>query len=71
MTSKDHRAKPVSLPHPKKAREAKGLTQRQLAELVPTTQCGVFRCERSGTYPKQVHLRAAYLKALGLSEAKP
>ena len=67
MTSNDH-LKSKKLPSPVKARAAKGLTQRQLAALVPTAQCTVFRIEKSGKYPAHAALRAAYLSALGLSE---
>lgn len=67
MTSNDHHKQ--RLPHPAKARAAKGLTQRALATLVPTTQVTVFRCEQSGRYPSHRALRAAYLRALGLEVA--
>lgn len=65
------RQKKVSLPHPRAAREAKGLSQRELAALVPTTQSSVFKWEKDGTYPKHASLRAAYMRALGLAEAVP
>ena len=55
-------------PSPKSARAAKGLTQRQLAALVPCTQCTVFRIEKQGRYPRTKSIRAAYLAALGLTE---
>lgn len=59
------------LPAPSAARAAKGLTQRALAALVPTTQATVNACEREGVYPKHRALRAAYLAALGLTEPAP
>ena len=64
------KTKVVGLPHPRKAREAKGFSQRGLANLVGTSQVMVCRWERRGTYPKQKHLRSAFLAALGLSESK-
>lgn len=63
------RLKNKSLLDPKTARAAAGLTQRELADLVPTTQSTVNKCEQLGSYPRQRALRAAYLRALGLTEA--
>jgi transcriptional regulator with XRE-family HTH domain len=65
------RPKNKSLPHPRKAREARGLSQRELAALVPTTQSSVFKWEKDGTYPKHASLRSAYLRALGLEQVAP
>jgi transcriptional regulator with XRE-family HTH domain len=55
-------------PSPKAARTAKGLSQRALATLVPTSQMTVWKCENEARYPKHRALRAAYLAALGLTE---
>lgn len=63
------KTKVVGLPHPRRAREKAGLSQRGLASLVGTSQVMVCRWEKSGTYPKQKHLRAAYLRQLGLEVA--
>ncbi len=60
------KTKVVRLPHPRKARENAGLSQRALASLVNTSQVMVCRWEKLGCYPKQTHLRAAYIRALGL-----
>lgn len=62
------RLKVKSLPKPKDARAALGISQRELARRVPTTQASVFRFEKEGHYPKHRALRAAYLAALGLAE---
>lgn len=58
----------TALPAPAAARAKTGISQRELARRVPTTQATVNRCERLKTYPRQRALRAAYLAALGLSE---
>ena len=56
-----------NLPHPRKAREALGLSQRALAKLIPTTQSSVCQWETAGCYPKHASLRAAMLRVLGLA----
>lgn len=63
--------KKQKLPEPKAARVKAGLTWRGLRDAVPVGLATIQRCEKSGQYPRNPHLRAAYLKALGLSEAKP
>lgn len=55
-----------SVPTPKEARAAAQITQRELAKRVPTTQKTVNLAEQTGRYPRQLALRQAYLKALGL-----
>ena len=53
---------------PKAARLSKGLTCQQLCELVGCGIATVYRLEAANTYPRQPHLRAAYISALGLTE---
>lgn len=60
------RHKKMSLPTPKAARAAAGISQRELARRVPTTQATVNRCEQQGRYPRQGALKAAYLRALSV-----
>lgn len=57
------------LPSPRKARLAAGLKWRALASKANIGLATISRCERSGQYPSNPHVRAAYLSALGLSEA--
>lgn len=52
---------------PKKAREAKGYSQRYLAKLVKTTQKTVWLCEKTGRYPRQRTLGDKYRKVLGVA----
>lgn len=55
---------------PKTARQRKGLTCQQLCKLVGCGIATIYRLEAEGKYPRQPHLRQAYLKALGLKEAQ-
>ena len=56
------------LPNPKTAREAKGLLPAELAQAVPCALSQVYVYENARKYPKHRALRAAYLRALGLTE---
>jgi predicted transcriptional regulator len=57
--------KPTS---PKDAREALGLRPLELAAKARCGQSLVYVCEASGRFPVQRATRAAYLKALSLTE---
>jgi hypothetical protein len=59
---------PVKLPSPRQARLAAKLKWRQLAEKADIGLATISRCEKSGKYPTNRHVRAGYLAALGLSE---
>ncbi len=56
------------LPDPKTARESAGISGERLAAKVGCSASMVWLCERRRSFPVQRALRAAYLKALGLSE---
>jgi hypothetical protein len=72
MPASQVKHKPAKLPHPKKARVAAGLKWRALAAAVPCSSGTISTCERTGQYPRQRAIRAAYLAALHLTEtAKP
>lgn len=58
-----------ALVQPKQARESAGLTPMQLATKAQVSLATVYNCERRKGYPKHRAQRAAYLAALGLSEA--
>lgn len=47
-------------------RKKAGLTQRALAKAVGAPQPQVCRYETTGTWPRNPHVLAAYLKALGV-----
>lgn len=57
-------------PTPKAARVQAGLTWRQLAAVARVSNGTIETCERTGRYPANRHVRAAYLAALGLTEAE-
>lgn len=56
------------LPHPRAARVKAGLTWRQMAAAADVSQDTISKCEKSGRYPSNRHVRVSYLRALGLSE---
>ena len=56
------------LPHPRVARLAAGLTWRQMAASADVSQDTISKCEKSGAYPRNRHVRISYLRALGLVE---
>ncbi len=62
-------SQPKRLPHPKAARKKAGLTWRALRDKAHVGLATIHRCEISGEYPPNPSVRAAYLAALGLSEA--
>lgn len=66
--SKRKRTKRGGLPHPKQAREKAGLTLRQMVKVSRVGMTTISRCEAAGEYPRNVHVRATYLAALGLTE---
>lgn len=58
------------LPHPRDARQAAGLSIRELADVSDTSPSTVLRCEASGQYPQRPRCRRRYLAALGLTDTK-
>ena len=60
----------TTLPSPKAARESiPGFRQVDLASRAGVSIQTVIRAEKSGTYPRSVAIRRAYMAALGLQEA--
>lgn len=59
----------AKLPSPTRARKDANLTMRALAAKVPCALSTIYSVEASGRYPARIHLRTAYLAALGLTEA--
>ena len=55
---------------PKEAREAKRLTQIQLAGLAKISLGTIVRAERTGQWPKQHRTRKALMRALGVRAPK-
>lgn len=66
MPASDMKQKPAKLPHPRKARISAGLKWRALADKAQVSTATISACEKSGKYPRQRAIRAAYLRALGL-----
>lgn len=62
------KSKQKRLPHPKAARLAAGLSWRAMASAADVSQDTISKCEKSGRYPSNRHVRGSYLKALGLNE---